>query len=250
MEKINVLIVEDTPAESDALIKTLESHQFHVVGVATSHQEALQLFFGQKVDVVVIDVFLNGVPEGITFAETITNIPTPNSAKPFVFLTSSTDRAIFERARLTKPYSFLLKPFNPLEVIYALEMAIEKFYEQNDVFQSDDQNAVLGSDYFFIKKKDTLKKVALADIVNIEVEERYCTIFVGDDKFVIQISLAKVIELLDSTKFYRVHRNHIVNIDQIVEIQPSDSLLVLSNKQMVPLGDKYKDLLHKFKLIK
>lgn len=248
MEKIKILIVEDTVAESDKLIETLTSSQFEVVGIARSHQEALQLFYANKVDIVVIDIFLNGIPEGITFAETLNNVP--QSARPFVFLTSSTDRTIFERAKLTKPYSFLLKPFNPLEVLYALEMAIEKFYDQPDTFQGDEEDTVISSDFLFIKKKDALKKVAISDIVNIEVEERYCSIFVGKEKFVIQISLAKIINLLDSTKFYRVHRNHIVNAYEIEEIQPSDGLLVMSNKSMIPFSDHYKEVLNQFKIIK
>lgn len=248
MEKIKILIVEDTVAESDKLIETLTSSQFEVVGIARSHQEALQLFYANKVDIVVIDIFLNGIPEGITFAETLNNVP--QSARPFVFLTSSTDRTIFERAKLTKPYSFLLKPFNPLEVLYALEMAIEKFYDQPDIFQGDEEDTVISSEFLFIKKKDVLKKVAISDIVNIEVEERYCSIFVGTEKFVIQISLAKITNLLDSSKFYRVHRNHIVNAYEIEEIQPSDGLLVMSNKSMIPFSDHYKEVLNQFKVIK
>jgi len=248
MEHINVLIVEDTPAERDALVNVLKEYQYNVVGIAQTHQEALQLFFANKVDVVVIDIFLNGIPEGISFAETINAVP--QSAKPFVFLTNSTDRTIFERAKLTKPFSFLLKPFNPLEVIYTLEMAIERFYDQEDVFQSDEEAAVISSDYFFIKKKDRLKKVPVSEIVNIEVEERYCTIHSLSDKFVIQISLARILELLDSTKFLRTHRNHIVNCDCIVEIQPSDNLLIMSNKQIIPISERYRDVLHKFRIIR
>lgn len=248
MDQIRVMIVEDTPAESDALISTLKANQFHVVGVARSHQEALQLFFANKVDILVIDIFLSGIPEGITFAESLNNIP--GAAKPFVFLTSSTDRSVFERARLTKPFSFLLKPFNPLEVIYALEMAIEKFYGQADVFQGDEEDTVIGPEFLFIKKKDTLKKVGVSEIVNIEVEERYCTIFTENDKFVIQISLSKIQEQLDAAKFFRTHRKHIVNIDRIVEIQPADNLLVLTNKQHIPISDNYKEVLQKFRFLK
>ncbi len=248
MERINILIVEDTPAESDALAKVLVEQQYNVVGVARSHQEALKLFFSNKVDIVVIDIFLNGIPEGITFAETLNNVP--ESSRPFVFLTSSTDRTIFERAKLTKPFSFLLKPFNSLEVIYALEMALEKFYGQQDVFQGDEEDTVVGSEYFFIKKKDVLKKVALTEIVNIEVEERYCTIYTLTDKFVIQISLAKIMDILDANRFYRTHRKHIVNADCIVEIQPSDHLLLLTNKQLVPIGERFRDVLQKFRIIR
>lgn len=248
MEKIKVLIVEDTVAESEKLTDMLTENQFEVVGVARSHQEALQLFYSNKVDIVVIDIFLNGIPEGITFAETLNNVP--ESSRPFVFLTSSTDRTIFERAKLTKPYSFLLKPFNPLEVLYALEMALEKFYDQQDTFQSDEEDTIISSDFLFIKKKDSLKKVAVSDIVHIEVEERYCSIFAGTEKFVIQISLTKVINLLDPSRFYRVHRNHIVNAHEIEEIQPSDGLLVMSNKALIPISDRYKEILNQFKIIK
>jgi len=248
MERINVLIVEDTPKESDTLIATLNQYEFNVVGVARTHQEALQLFFSNKVDIVVIDIFLNGIPEGITFAETLNNVP--ESSRPFVFLTSSTDRTVFERAKLTKPFSFLLKPFNPLEVIYALEMAIEKFYGQQDVFQSDEEDAVVSSEYFFIKKKEVLKKVGLTEIVNIEVEERYCTIHTLTDKFVIQISLSKIMDVLDPNRFYRTHRNHIVNADCILEIQPSDHLLLMTNKQLIPIGERYREVFQKFRIIK
>jgi two-component SAPR family response regulator len=45
--------------------------------------EALQLFYANKVDVVIIDIFLNGSPDGIAFAETINVVP--NASKPFVF---------------------------------------------------------------------------------------------------------------------------------------------------------------------
>jgi two-component system, LytTR family, response regulator len=82
------------------------------------------------------------------------------------------------------------------------------------------------------------------------VEERYCSIFVGEEKFVIQISLTKITNLLDSTMFYRVHRNHIVNAHEIEEIQPSDGLLVMSNKSLIPISDRYKEVLNQFKIIK
>lgn len=247
-QRINILIVEDTPAESDALLAILDEQQFNVVGVARTHQEALSLFFSNKVDLLVLDVFLNGNPDGIAFAETMNAMP--DGAKPFVFLTSSTDRTIFDRAKLTKPFSFLMKPFNPLEVIYALEMAIEKFYGQEEVFESDEEDTVIGNEYFFIKKKNILKKVAVSDIVNIEVEERYCTIYSISDKFVVQISLAKIMDQLDPEVFIRTHRNCIVNRHCIEEIQSTDNLLLMNNGKLVPVSERYKDVFKHFRFIR
>lgn len=247
MDNINVLIIEDTPEQGDALSKVLLANKYNIVGIARSYTEALKLFYEQTIDIIVIDVFLDGKPDGITFAETINIIP--NASKPFVFLTSSQDRQIFERAKLTKPFSFLMKPFNELEILYALEMAVEKFYEQTNVFLSEDQNTVISNDYLFIKKKNALKKVALNNILYIEVEERYCNIITEKEKFIIMISLTKISDLLDKNKFTRTHRNTIVNTDKIEEIILADNLVILKGNHKINLSDTYKDFIKKINIL-
>lgn len=247
MDNINVLIIEDMLEQSDALSKVLLMNNYNVVGVAQNYKDALELFYSKPVDIIIIDVFLDGNPDGITFAETINIVP--NSAKPFVFLTSSNDRQIFERAKLTKPFSFLMKPFNELEIIYALELAVEKFYEQTNVFLSEDQDTVVSMDYLFIKKRNVLKKVALKDIIYIEVEDRYCNIFTEKEKFVILISLNKISMLLDKDKFIRTHRNYIVNSDTIEEIILADNLVILKGNYKINLSDTYKDFIKKINIL-
>ncbi len=248
MDNINVMLIEDTPVDSDALAELLLINEYNLVGVASTYVEALSLFYKNKVDIVIIDVFLNGKAEGITFAETISIVP--NKSKPFVFLTNSHDRQIFERAKLTKPFSFLLKPFNELEVLYAIEMAVEKFNNQTDVFLSEEQDTVITNEYLFVKKGKALKKVLVDDIVYIEVEERYCNIITEKEKFVILISLTKILKTLDARKFCRTHRNHIINIEKIVEIIPADNLIILTGNHKIILSDKYKDLIKKIRVLK
>lgn len=247
MDNINVLIIEDTPEQSDALVKVLLQNNYNVAGVAKNFTDALKLFYETSVDVIIIDVFLEGKPDGITFAESINIIP--QASKPFVFLTSSQDRQIFERAKLTKPFSFLMKPFNELEILYAIEMAVEKFYEQTNVFLSEEQNTVISNDSLFIKKKNSLKKVALEDILYIEVEERYCNIITEKEKFVILISLTKISELLDKSKFIKTHRNTIVNTDKIEEIFLTDNLIILKGNHRINLSDTYKDFIKNMNIL-
>ncbi len=249
MDQINVLIVEDTPAQSKALTKVLQENNYHITAIATTLKEALTIFYSdKKIDIVIIDIFLNGVPDGIALAETINTVP--NATKPFVFLTSSTDREIFQRAKLTQPFSYLLKPFNELEILYAIEMAVEKFYAQNNVFLSEEENTVISSDYLFIKKGKSLKKVQLLDIVYIEVEERYCNIITEKEKFVIHISLTKIFKLLNPEIFTRTHRNYLVNTKKIEEIVPADNLIILSQKHHVPLSENYKGIIKKVRTLK
>lgn len=247
MDNIQVLIIEDTPEQSDALVKVLLQNNYSIVGVATNFTDALKLFYENTIDIIIIDVFLDGKPDGITFAETINIIP--NASKPFVFLTSSQDRQIFERAKLTKPFSFLMKPFNELEILYAIEMAVEKFYAQTNVFLSEEQDTVISSDHLFIKKKNALKKVSLEDILYIEVEERYCNIITEKEKFVIQISLTKISDLLDKNKFVRTHRNTLINTDKIEEIILADNLVILTGNHKINLSDTYKDFIKKINIL-
>lgn len=248
MDNVNVLIIEDTPAESNALIKVLEENNYNIVDVATTYKDALTMFYNNKVDVLIVDIFLDGNPDGITFAETINIVP--DAAKPFVFLTSSTDRTIFERAKLTRPFSYLMKPFNELELLYALELAVEKFYAQNDVFLSDEENTVISDEYLFIKKGKSLKKVLIAEIIYVEVEEKYCNIITEKEKFVILISLTKILELFDETIFSRTHRNFIVNTQKITEIIPSDNLIILNGGHKITLSEKYKDIIKKVRTLR
>ena len=248
MDNINILIIEDSPEESDRLIQVLKNHNYNISGIARSFKEAIALFYQVNVDLVIIDIFLNGVPDGISFAETISTVS--EASKPFVFLTSSTDRKIFERAKLTQPFSFLMKPFNELEVLYAIEMAVEKFYKQEDIFITEEENTVISQDYLFIKKGKSLKKVAISDIIYIEVEEKYCNIITSKEKFVILISLKKMLQWLDNTTFCRSHRNFIVNMEKIIEIVPADNLIILQENHTVTLSERYKGIINQFRMLK
>lgn len=248
MDSIKVLIIEDTPTESNRLENVLKTNGYSVIGVAQNFKDALDSFYNSEVDIVIIDIFLNGVPEGITFAETINAVP--NASKPFVFLTSSTDRNIFERAKLTQPFSYLMKPFNELEVLYAIEMAVEKFYAQNDVFLGEEEDTIISKEHLFIKKGKSLKKVLISDIIYIEVEEKYCNIITKNEKFVILISLTKILNLLDNKIFYRTHRNFIVNMMHITEIVPGDNLILLTEQHKATLSDNYKDIIKKVRTLK
>lgn len=247
MESINVLIIEDTSSESDELKKVLLKNNYNVLGIATSFNDALSQFYSKSIDIVIIDVFLNGNPDGITFAETITTVPT--ISKPFVFLTFSKDRKIFERAKLTQPFSFLMKPFNELEVLYAIEMAVEKFYYGSTI-PTVEQNVPIINEFLFVKKKNSLKKILLKDILYVEVEERYCNIIIEEEKFMVQISLTKILKILENFKFSRTHRNYIINTEKIIEIVLCDNLIVLKGNHKIVLSDKYKDFINKFHILK
>ncbi|MCR9173378.1 MAG: response regulator transcription factor [bacterium] len=240
MANVRVLVIEDRPEESDVLIPSLESNGFEVAAIARDLKEAFERMHDTPFDIAIVDVYLGDTPDGIAFAESLN--AQPNLSKPFVFLTSSKDRSIFDRAKLTKPFAFLLKPFNELELLYSLEMAVEKYYDDEDALESSENAAVMAEDHLFIKKKGALNKVWLKDIAYVEVDERYCTLYCDDTKYVVMKSLKQMEQLLSPHGFIRTHRKFLAQKAMIEQIILGEDTVILKGGHSIPISDSYKDI--------
>jgi len=125
MSKINVLVLEDNAFEAKLLKDYLEHYNFNIVKITDNITEAIDTYHSQSIDFIIIDIYLNGKPDGITFAKTLLKDNAIVNT-PFLFLTGHSEKAIFEEARLTNPYGYVLKPFNELELVYNIELILEK----------------------------------------------------------------------------------------------------------------------------
>ncbi|HEU4551903.1 MAG TPA: LytTR family transcriptional regulator DNA-binding domain-containing protein [Chitinophaga sp.] len=254
MQPVKIMIVEDDPQQAALLQDMLEDQDYEVTGVADTLPAALKLFYTQPPDLVVIDVFLHGKRDGIAFATQINE--SGDMQKPFIFLTSAADRTTFDAARLTTPFSYLLKPFNELELQYAIELAIEKTAgagagQFTAPAAAAEKRTVLMHDFFFVKHGNTLAKIMLSDILYIEVEGKYCKIMAGREKYLVQQPLKLLLERLPEQQFIRVHRNYMVNIHGVVKVNLQENEMVLSNGQAILYSRRYLDsFLHLFDVLK
>ncbi len=244
MNKVNVLVIEDNPIEKESLIEVLEDNDYNIIGTADNFKDALSIYLNNKdIDLLIVDIFLGEHPEGILFAETINQLD--QTKKPFLFLTSSVDKELFQRAKATMPFNYMVKPFNEYELLFSIQLALEKFYDQKDAFTSDEEDTIVSNEYLYIQKGRSLKKVLISEIIYIEVEGRYCNIITEKGKFVILISLTKILKLLNAKIFKRVSRNFVVNTQKIEEIFPNDQLIVLTGNYKITLSEKYKSTIDK-----
>jgi DNA-binding LytR/AlgR family response regulator len=235
MSIINVLVLEDDAFEATILKDYLEQSNFNIVKVAKNIEDAINAYHSNTVDFIIIDIFLNGKPEGITFAKTLLK-DNPKLTTPFLFLTGHTDRAIFEEARLINPHGYVLKPFNELELAYTIELILEK--HNNSIANNIVQDSTIALPYFF-KKNAIFHKVLPNAISYVEVEGRYCKINTSENSFISQYTLADFNKQLPES-FVRVHRNYVVNTTKIIEVHPDDNLIVLENNETITLSRKYK----------
>lgn len=237
MNNLRLLLLEDLDEEATDVIDLLEDNNYeviHVKNTAAAEKEIKNRFF----DIILLDIMIDGKPEGISLAHRLNK---QNIEVPFLFLTSMQSKAIFDEAKLTKPYTYLLKPFNKLELLYSLELALEKFHEQSSSISLSDGNAIVSPSFLFVKKKRSIMKVDTSSIIFVEVKEKYCKLVCDEGDYLIKLSLTKIKDLLGDTDFTQTHRNYLINIKKIKEIYFEDNLLILENNHKVLFSERFKN---------
>ena len=118
MAKTEILIVEDERITAEDIRLSLGGLGYAVTGMASSGEEAIRKAEELHPDLVLMDIVLGGDMDGIEAAEIIRarfNIPV-------VYLTAYADEKRLERAKVTQPFGYILKPFDDkqnLENIFA-----------------------------------------------------------------------------------------------------------------------------------
>jgi PAS domain S-box-containing protein len=117
-----ILVVEDENIVAKDIQNTLKGLGYTVTAVVASGEEAIQKAGETQPDLVLMDIMLKGYQDGVEAARQIFaryNIPV-------VYLTAYTDETTLQRAKITEPYGYILKPFEERELHIAIEMAIYK----------------------------------------------------------------------------------------------------------------------------
>ena len=245
MKKLKLLILEDQVQEAEEVKLFLENHNYEVI-LSTNIKEAKQLIQLHFFDVIILDILIDGKPKGIIFAQYLNQ---QRISIPFLFLTNLQSKLIFDQAKLTTPFVYLLKPYNKLELLFSLELAIESHYKQSNTISLNPKKAVLSPSFFFIKKRKSVVKVAVKSICFIEVKEKYCNLKCDKENYQVKLSLTKIKEILSNPDFKQVHRNFLVNIKKIKEIYFEDNLILLDNNDKVSFSERYKNIFLKDNII-
>ncbi|HMK16149.1 MAG TPA: response regulator, partial [Methanomicrobiales archaeon] len=122
MGKANILIVEDDFVIAKVLAESLQELGYQVAGIISTGEEAVERAAKVHPDLVLMDIRLKGEMDGIEAGEQIAG----ELHIPLVYLTAYSDERTVERAKITEPYGYLIKPFTDTELKTTLEMAIYK----------------------------------------------------------------------------------------------------------------------------
>ncbi|HWK44270.1 MAG TPA: ATP-binding protein [Stellaceae bacterium] len=114
--------MEDERIVAMHLKQQLERLGYNVSAMVTTGEQALKQIRDLRPDVVLMDIHIEGDFDGI---ETASRIP-PDVLLPVIYLTAYSEEATLERARATKPYGYLLKPFSERELHASIQMVLER----------------------------------------------------------------------------------------------------------------------------
>jgi PAS domain S-box-containing protein len=122
MMAYRILIVEDELIVGENIKVALESAHYAVEAVVGNGKEAICVAEQRRPDLILMDIHLDGELDGVQTAEII-----KKALKiPVVYLTAFADPEILERAKLTDPYGYLVKPFQENNLLATVEIALYK----------------------------------------------------------------------------------------------------------------------------
>ncbi|MCE8422307.1 MAG: response regulator [Candidatus Methanoperedens sp.] len=127
MTETQILVVEDEIIVAEDIKRSLQNMGYDVPSVVSSGEAAIKKAGENDPDLVLMDIMLKGDMDGVTAAGIIRS----RFNIPVVYLTAYSDNKILERAKITEPFGYIIKPFNERELAVNIEIALYKHKMEN-----------------------------------------------------------------------------------------------------------------------
>jgi diguanylate cyclase (GGDEF)-like protein/PAS domain S-box-containing protein len=191
MIKRRILVVEDESIVALDLQDRLESLGYDVPAAVASGEKAVELAEVLTPDLVLMDIQLQGAMDGIEAADLIRQ----RFGMPVIYLTANADHPTVQRAKLTEPFGYVIKPFDERELHTNIEMALYKHQAGQALKESEQRYRLLvelspeaivvecdgrivyansaAADLFGAASVENLMGLAVADFVHPEHRENF-----------------------------------------------------------------------------
>jgi diguanylate cyclase (GGDEF)-like protein/PAS domain S-box-containing protein len=158
MKKSRIMIVEDEGITAMSIRNSLESMGYEVSSIVNSGEDAVQKALEDRPDLVVMDISLTGKLDGIEAAAQIRSL----LDIPVVYLTAHSDERMLQRAKITEPFGYIVKPFEDRELRIAVEIAVHNYRMEHKLRESETKYRSLfdnASDAIYLISSETQRIV-------------------------------------------------------------------------------------------
>lgn len=240
--KLRALIVDDEKDAIDVVHNIIENNTDDVIiaGETTDPLDAVNLISRLNPDVLFLDIEM---PEmnGFELLEKF-----PNRNFEVVFITAYDSFAI--KAFKAHAVDYLLKPVNVPDLLHAIESVKTRITNKensqlqkiknlfNDLYRSNNKKIV-------IKRNEGIEYVSVKDIIRIEADRNYSTIFIQSGESLIVSKPISDIELeLNDETFFRSHKSHLINLTKVKRlsaIRPGE--IIMQDNSIAQLSRRKRD---------
>lgn len=133
MKNTKILIVEDEGIVAQDIQKRLKQIGYDVPYISHSGEKAIEKAAEIFPDLILMDIRLKGEMDGIEAARRIYN----NFNIPIIYLTANIDENTIERAKETKPFGYIIKPFKERELYTTIEITLAKHQMEKKLKESE-----------------------------------------------------------------------------------------------------------------
>lgn len=228
MKNIAILIVEDEQIIAENLRFILNDYGYSNVDIAIDASDAEALFKTNNYKLVLMDINLgkDSIVDGVDLIKLLLK----NYDFRFIYVTANTDDKTIQKAKVTNPAGYVLKPFINTSIYVNVEMAI---------------NHILENDFYVHPDKGLKYKIPLKEITYIKSDGAYINIHTEYDEFFARKSISEFNDQFPEY-FIRIHKSTLVNK---IYIDGYTSKHVIIKNTTLPIGRNYKNsFLESFKL--
>ncbi|MBC7826155.1 MAG: LytTR family transcriptional regulator DNA-binding domain-containing protein [Chitinophagaceae bacterium] len=240
---IKILVVEDEMIIGAKISMQLTNLGYEVTGILPRGEEAIIHAEENKPDIAIVDIHLKGKLDGVETALQMQK----RAVIPIIYLTANSDEATFNRAKVSKPYAFISKPYKQLDLQRAIELTISRMAEnetgpqiEDSTENTNDERPLILSDRIFVRHREKMIKIIVAEILYIEADRNYCRIFTKNKEYLLSITLKTIEEKLSGRIFLRTHRSYLINLAHVDEV--ADGHVIIDQKA-IPLSGGLKEQL-------
>lgn len=234
---MNCIIIDDDKLSRKVIEEFVQKTEFlNLINTYSNALEAMNAFSGEdEIHLIFLDIEM---PEmsGLEFIKTLEN-------PPMIIIVSGKEKYALEAFEYDV-VDYLLKPLQPTRFYKSVNKAYKRFIDKYGARGSNNE--------IFVKKKNaTLVRINYDDILWVEALENYVIISTFSEKFTIHFTMKSISQKLPPSKFKRIHRSFIVNVNKIDVIEDNSVIIKTeSGSKILPIGKSYKDkLLNELNLI-
>jgi len=130
-----ILLAEDDCIAARHLGQTLPRMGYRISEVVQSGEEVIKSVAENPPDIILMDISLGGEIDGICAVQKVH----ARADIPVIYITGNSDSIVFERAKQTNPYAYLIKPYEIYQLQYAIEIALFKHTMEKQLKESENR---------------------------------------------------------------------------------------------------------------